>query len=104
MDAWEYEFYLRVLKVSLMSERSEPAGEIPTALEDKSHIPARPCNILYFIHFHYEGPFALRISLFVLNLDNKSCLLIKTLIHSVSSGSCSLQSASALNQSTIKGF
>ena len=38
MAAWGYEFYLRVLKVSL------------SALEDKIRIPKRPCNILYFLH------------------------------------------------------
>ena len=34
--AWGYEFYVLVLKVSLMSERS-----------NKIRIPVRPCNILY---------------------------------------------------------
>ena len=47
MAAWGYEFYLRVLKVSLTSERSERVEEILSAREDKIRIPARPCNILY---------------------------------------------------------
>ena len=38
MTSWEYEFYLRVLKVSLTSER-----------EDKIHIPKRPCNVLFIL-------------------------------------------------------
>ena len=36
MAAWGYEFYLLVLILS--------------ALEDKIRIPARPCNILFFLH------------------------------------------------------
>ena len=39
MAARGYEFYLRVLKVSLTSERSER--------EDKIRIPKRPCNVLF---------------------------------------------------------
>ena len=50
MAAWGYEFYLRVLKVSLTSERSERVEEILSAREDKIRIPARPCNILYICH------------------------------------------------------
>ena len=38
MTSWEYEFYLRVLKVSLTSER-----------EDKIHIPKWPCNVLFIL-------------------------------------------------------
>ena len=40
MAAWGYEFYLLVVKVSL----------ILSALEDKIRIPARPCYILYEFH------------------------------------------------------
>ena len=48
MGAWEYEFYLLVLKVSLASERSERVREtFSTRCEDKIRIPKRPCNILY---------------------------------------------------------
>ena len=48
MAACGYEFYLLVLKVSLTRSLAHPC-EIPTALEDKFRIPARPCNILYFV-------------------------------------------------------
>ena len=37
-----YEFYLRVLKVALTSERSERVTEILSAREDKIRIPKRP--------------------------------------------------------------
>ena len=46
MAAWGYEFHLLVLKVSLTGV----SEEILSALEDKIHIPARPCNILYNSH------------------------------------------------------
>ena len=42
MAAWGYEFYLRVLKVSLTSE-------ILSAREDKIRIPKRPCNVLSIV-------------------------------------------------------
>ena len=42
MAAQGYEFYLRVLKVSLTSE-------ILSAREDKIRIPKRPCNVLSII-------------------------------------------------------
>ena len=43
MAAWGYEFYLRVLKVSL----TRSLRSLVRALEDNIRIPARPCNILY---------------------------------------------------------
>ena len=48
MAAWGYEFYLRVLKVSLTSERSERVRDT-FRLKDKIRIPTRSCNILYFL-------------------------------------------------------
>ena len=48
MAAWGYEFYLRVLKVSLTSERSEQVRDT-FSIQNKIRIPARPCNILYFL-------------------------------------------------------
>ena len=42
MAARGYEFYLRVLQVSLTSERSE-------RVRDKIRIPKRPCNVLFII-------------------------------------------------------
>ena len=47
MAAWGYEFYLRVLKVSLTSERSERV-RYTFSTQDKILIPKRPFNILYF--------------------------------------------------------
>ena len=44
MAARGYEFYLRVLKVSLTISE-----EILSALEDKIRIPARPCNVLFIL-------------------------------------------------------
>ena len=41
MAARGYEFYLRVLKVSLTSERSERVEEILSAREGKIRIPKR---------------------------------------------------------------
>ena len=46
MAAWGYEFYLRVLKVSLTRSLRSLVIEILSALGDKIRIPARPCNIL----------------------------------------------------------
>ena len=43
-----YEFYLPVLKVSLMSERSERVRDT-SAREDKIRIPKRPCNVLFIL-------------------------------------------------------
>ena len=43
MAARGYEFYLRVLEVSLTSE------EILSAREDKIRIPKRPCNALFIL-------------------------------------------------------
>ena len=50
MAARGYEFYLRVLKVSLTSERSERVEEILSAREGKIRIPKRQmsCSV-YFI-------------------------------------------------------
>ena len=48
MAARGYEFYLRVLKVSPTSERSERVRDI-SAREDKIRIPKRPCNVLFII-------------------------------------------------------
>jgi len=47
MAAWEYEFYLLVLKVSLTRSLRTL---VRAALEDKIRIPARPRNSLYYIH------------------------------------------------------
>ena len=44
MAARGYEFYLRVLKVSLTISE-----EILSALKDKLRIPARPCNVLFIL-------------------------------------------------------
>ena len=44
MAARGYEIYLRVLQVSLTSER-----EILSARVDKIRIPKRPCNVLFII-------------------------------------------------------
>ena len=48
MAARGYEFYLPVLKVSLMSERSERVRDT-SAREDKIRIPKRPCNVLFIL-------------------------------------------------------
>ena len=45
MAARGYDFYLRVLRVSLTNERNER--------EDKIRIPVRPCNILY-VHWKIQ--------------------------------------------------
>ena len=52
MAAWGYEFHLLVLKVSLT--RLLRSLEMLSALEDKIRIPARPCNILYFLNNERE--------------------------------------------------
>ena len=52
MAVWGYEFYLLVLKVSL------------SALEDKIRIPARPCNILYFLYLNCKLKSAICMSRF----------------------------------------
>ena len=44
-DAWRYEFYLLVLKIS--HSFAALTREIFSTLEDKIRISARPCNILY---------------------------------------------------------
>ena len=49
MAAREYEFYLRELKVSLTSERSERVRDNFSAREDKIRIPKRPCNVLFIL-------------------------------------------------------
>ena len=48
MAARGYEFYLRVLKVSLTSERSERVRDT-SAREDKIRIPKWPCNVLFIL-------------------------------------------------------
>ena len=48
MAAWRYEISLLVLKKYFTSERSERVKYFST-LEEKFHISAWPCNILYFI-------------------------------------------------------
>ena len=48
MAAWGYEFYLRVLKVSLTRSLRSLVGDT-FRLKDKTRIPARPCNILCFL-------------------------------------------------------
>ena len=45
---WGYEISLFVVKKYFTSERSERVKYFST-LEEKFHISARPCNILYFI-------------------------------------------------------
>ena len=49
MAARGYEFYLRVLKVSLTISE-----EILSALEDKLRIPARLCNVLFILFILME--------------------------------------------------
>lgn len=56
-----YEFYLRLLKVSLTSEQLANEWEILLAREDKICIPAGPCNVQYLynkwwniLHGHLE--------------------------------------------------
>lgn len=56
MAAREYEFYLRVLKESPTSERSERVRDTLSTVEDKIRIPKRPCNILYLICIHLSFP------------------------------------------------
>ena len=46
MAAWRYEISFLVLKKYFTSERSERVKYFST-LEEKFHISARPCNILY---------------------------------------------------------
>ena len=48
MAAREYEFYLRELKASLTSERSERVRDNFSA-RDKIRIPKRPCNVLFIL-------------------------------------------------------
>ena len=48
MAPWGYEFYLRVLKVSLTRSLSSLVRDT-FRLKDKTRIPARPCNILCFL-------------------------------------------------------
>ena len=51
MAAQGYELYLRVLKVSLTSERIVANElEILSAREDKIHIPKRPCYVLFVLY------------------------------------------------------
>ena len=48
MAARGYEFYLRVLQVSLTSEQSSLLRDT-SAREDKIRIPKRSCNVLFII-------------------------------------------------------
>ena len=48
MAAWGYEFYLRVLKVSLTRSLRSLVRDT-FRLKDKTRIPARPCNVLCFL-------------------------------------------------------
>ena len=49
MAAWGYEFIFECWKyLSRVSAANE--WEILSALEDKIHIPKRPCKILYVFH------------------------------------------------------
>ena len=49
MAARGYIFYLRVLKVSLTSERSEQVRDPGSAQDNKIRIPKRPCNVLFIL-------------------------------------------------------
>ena len=51
MTAQGYEFYLRVLKVSLTSEQESEVNEwkILSAREVKIRMPKGPCNILFIL-------------------------------------------------------
>ena len=48
MAAWGYEFYLLVLKVSLICLLRSLVRD-SSALEDKIRIPKRPCNVLFIL-------------------------------------------------------
>ena len=55
--AWRYDFYLLVLKTIFYSLAALVRKILFSPLEDKSHIFAPPCNILYVynvIHY-YSG-------------------------------------------------
>ena len=49
MAARGYEFYLRVLKVSLTRVSEANELEILSAREDKIRIPKRPCNVPFIL-------------------------------------------------------
>ena len=58
MAAWGYEFYLRVLKISLTSERSSLVRDT-----FEIRIPKRPCNVL-FIYIDADEIFTLKTTFF----------------------------------------
>ena len=56
MPAYGYEFYLLVVN-SISHEWAQRTSEISSwPLEDKIHIHAQACNILYIINRHDVGP------------------------------------------------
>ena len=56
MAARGHKFYLRVLKVSLTSERSERVRDVLSSREDKIRIPKQPCNVPFIIEILMKFP------------------------------------------------
>ena len=74
MDAWRYGIYLLVFTFDISLVRCAHSFNIDVTLEDKFHISARPCIILYL--FFYFLLFNLSKILFLLYIINFYCNIV----------------------------